>query len=221
MSDSLRPHKSQHARPPCPSPTPRVHSDSRPSSQWCHPAISSSVVPLGIPKPNWTKYVLSQPETSMLYGPWNHRVFSPLIKLAKLSRVDLHPFFVQCSQASLSMGFSRQEYCSGLPFPSLWNLPNLGIEPGSPALQADSLPSKSPGKPIMKLMRVLLLFFTEVLLFEKFWRYKKLTWLSQFGALWAIETGKPKHINTILTSSFHWNYLVLGTSGSSNEQKDF
>ena len=36
---------SQHARPPCPSPTPRVHSDSRPSSQWCHPAISSSVVP--------------------------------------------------------------------------------------------------------------------------------------------------------------------------------
>ena len=45
MSDSLRPHESQHARPPCPSPPPRVHSDSHPSSQWCHPAISSSVVP--------------------------------------------------------------------------------------------------------------------------------------------------------------------------------
>ena len=42
MSDSLRPHESQHARPPCPSPTPRVHSDSRPSSRWCHPTISSS-----------------------------------------------------------------------------------------------------------------------------------------------------------------------------------
>ena len=39
------PHELQHARPPCPSPTPGVHSDSRPSSQWCHPAISSSVVP--------------------------------------------------------------------------------------------------------------------------------------------------------------------------------
>ena len=38
-------HESQHARPPCPSPTPRVHSDSCPSSQWCHPAISSSVFP--------------------------------------------------------------------------------------------------------------------------------------------------------------------------------
>ena len=45
MSDSLRPHESQHARPLCPSPTPGVHSDSRPSSQWWHPAISSSVVP--------------------------------------------------------------------------------------------------------------------------------------------------------------------------------
>ena len=45
MSDSLRPHESQHARPPCPSPTPGVHWDSHPSSQWCHPAISSSVVP--------------------------------------------------------------------------------------------------------------------------------------------------------------------------------
>ena len=44
VSDSLRPHESQHARPPCPSPTPGVHSDSRPSSQWCHPAISSSVI---------------------------------------------------------------------------------------------------------------------------------------------------------------------------------
>ena len=45
MFDSLRPRESLHARPPCPPPTPRVHPDSRPSSQWCHPAISSSVVP--------------------------------------------------------------------------------------------------------------------------------------------------------------------------------
>ena len=45
MSDSLRPHESQHARPPCPSPTPGVHSNSCPSSWWCHPAISFSVIP--------------------------------------------------------------------------------------------------------------------------------------------------------------------------------
>ena len=44
VSDSLRPHESQHTRPPCPSPSPRVHSNSRPLSRWCHPAISCSVV---------------------------------------------------------------------------------------------------------------------------------------------------------------------------------
>ena len=45
MSDSLQPHGWQHARPPCPSPTPRVHPNSCPLSQWCHPTISSSVIP--------------------------------------------------------------------------------------------------------------------------------------------------------------------------------
>ena len=45
VSDSLRPHESQHARPPCPSPSPGVHWNSSPSSRWCHPAISYSVIP--------------------------------------------------------------------------------------------------------------------------------------------------------------------------------
>ena len=48
VSNSLRPHELQHTRPPCPSSSPRVHSNSRPSSQWCHPAISSSVVPFSL-----------------------------------------------------------------------------------------------------------------------------------------------------------------------------
>ena len=64
VSDSLRPHESQHARPPYPSPTPRVHSNSRPSSWWCHPAISSSVVtffscPQSLPASE--SYPMSQP----------------------------------------------------------------------------------------------------------------------------------------------------------------
>ena len=50
-------------------------------------------------------------------------------------------------QAPLSMGFSRQEYWSGLPFPSPGDLPNPMMEPGSSALQVDSLPSEPPGKP--------------------------------------------------------------------------
>ena len=55
------------------------------------------------------------------------------------------PWTVAC-QAPLSMGFSRQECWSGLPFPSPADLPDAGIEPWSPALQADSLPSEPPGK---------------------------------------------------------------------------
>ena len=51
VSDSLWPHKSQHARPPCPSPSPGVHPNSRPLSWWCHPAISSSVVPFSLLPP--------------------------------------------------------------------------------------------------------------------------------------------------------------------------
>ena len=49
-------------------------------------------------------------------------------------------------QAPLSMGFSRQEYWGGLPFPSPGDLPNPEIEPGSPALQVDYLPAEPPGK---------------------------------------------------------------------------
>ena len=45
VSNSLRPHELQHTKPPCPSPTSRAHSNSHPTSQWCHPAISSSVIP--------------------------------------------------------------------------------------------------------------------------------------------------------------------------------
>ena len=52
MSNSLWLHESQHARPPCPSPTPGVHPNSCPSSRWCHPAISSSVVPFSCPNPS-------------------------------------------------------------------------------------------------------------------------------------------------------------------------
>ena len=65
-----------------------------------------------------------------------------------LSRVQLFvtPWTV-AYQAPPSMGFSRQEYWSGVPFPSPGDLPNPGIEPGSPAFQADALTSEPPGKP--------------------------------------------------------------------------
>ena len=70
------------------------------------------------------------------------------VKVTSLSRVRLFetPGTV-AYQAPLSMGFSRQGYWSGLPFPSPGDLPDPGIEPGSPVLQTDALPSEPPGKP--------------------------------------------------------------------------
>ena len=83
------------------------------------------------------------------------------MKVKSLSRVRLFAtLWTITYQAPLSMGFSRQEYRSGLPFPSPGDLPDPGIEPGSPALQADALTSEPPGKPTpliqIHLMRLIL-----------------------------------------------------------------
>ena len=71
------------------------------------------------------------------------------MKVKSLSRVPLFvtPWTV-AYQAAQSMGFSRQEYWSGLPFPSLEHPSDPGIKPQSPALQKDALPSEPPGKPL-------------------------------------------------------------------------
>ena len=70
----------------------------------------------------------------------------PLVKLLSCVQLFVTPWTV-AYQVPPSMGFSRQEYWSVLPFPSPGDLPNPGIEPGSPAFQADALPSELPGKP--------------------------------------------------------------------------
>ena len=71
------------------------------------------------------------------------------MKVKSLSRVRLLvTAWTVAYQAPPSMGFSRQEYWSGLPFPSPGDLPNPGIEPGSPAFQADALTSEPLGKPL-------------------------------------------------------------------------
>ena len=76
-----------------------------------------------------------------------------LRKWKSLSRVQLFTIpWTVVYQASLSMGFSRQEYWSGLPFPAPGDLPNPGIKPRSPALQADALPSEPPGMPLLGYM---------------------------------------------------------------------
>ena len=74
--------------------------------------------------------------------------FEFCLEVKLLSRVRLFATLWSVAyQAPPSLGFSRQEYWSGLPFPSPGDLPNPGIKPGSPVLQADALPSEPPGKP--------------------------------------------------------------------------
>ena len=75
------------------------------------------------------------------------------------------------------MGFSRQDYWSGYPFPSQGSLPDIGIKPRSPTLQADSLPAEPPGKPYMNLGQASGLFMGNILLFaeiDQFSRDEKL-----------------------------------------------
>ena len=91
VSDSLRPHEAQHTRPPCPSPTPRVHPNPCPSNRWCHPTISSSVIPFSsCPQsfPASESFQMSQlftsggqsigVSTSTLVLPMNTQDWSPL-----------------------------------------------------------------------------------------------------------------------------------------------
>ena len=84
-----------------------------------------------------------RPKTSSMGLPWRLSTqccgyvnSDKVVLVAKLCPTLLTPWAVAC-QAPLSMGFSRQEYWSGLPFPSPGDLPDPGIEPGPPALQAD------------------------------------------------------------------------------------
>ena len=149
MSDSLRPHELQHARPPCPSPTPGVHSNSCPSSRWCHPAISSSVIPFcSCPQslPASESFPVSQLFT---WGDQSIGV-SALASVLPVNTQDCSPLEIPWTvarQTPLSMGFPRQEHWSGLPFPSPEDLPNPGIEPTTPVLAGRSFITVPPGKP--------------------------------------------------------------------------
>ena len=139
MSDSLWPHESQHARPPCSSPTPGVYSNSWPLSQWCHPAISSSVVPFSLLPPSPPSIrVLSNEST--LCMRWPKYCTIHLLCYISVWCVCLCGFscvwlcvtlWTVALQAPLSMGFSRQEYWNGLPCPPPGDLPDPGIKPVS------------------------------------------------------------------------------------------
>ena len=136
--DSLQPHGLQHARFPCPSPTPGACSNSCPSSWWCHSVISSSVIPfsccLAAAKslqscPNLCDPVDGSPPGSPVPGILQARTLERVVisfsnawkwkmKVKSLSRVrPLATPWTAAFQAPPSLGFSRQEYWSGVPLP--------------------------------------------------------------------------------------------------------
>ena len=130
VSNSLWLHELQHARPPCPSPIPRVHPNSCPSTRWCHPAISSSVVPFSsCPQslPASDSFPMSQ---LFAWGGQSIGV-SALASFLPKNTQDWSP--LEWTDAKVH-GISFARIWSGLPFPSPGDLPDPGIEPMSPAL---------------------------------------------------------------------------------------
>ena len=125
VSESLRPHESQHARPPCPSQTPGVYSNSCPLSQWCHPAISSSVVPfssclqslpasgsfpvsqlftsggqsIGVSASTWVLPMNTQDLSPLGWTDWISLQSKGLSRVFSNTTVQKHQFF--CAQLSL------------------------------------------------------------------------------------------------------------------------
>ena len=86
----------------------------------------------------------TSPEMYQVIKSLEMAYFQPISSVAQSCQTLCDPMTAAC-QAALSMEFSRQEYWSGLPFPSPGDLPDPGIEPWSLALQADALPSEPPG----------------------------------------------------------------------------
>ena len=171
VSDSLKAYGLHHARLLSPSPFPRACSNSCPSSQWCHPTISHIVAPFFSYHQSFPASESSG--MSRLFASGGQSIealasatilpkkiqcwfpsgliglisFLSKVKVKSLSHVRLFAtLWTVVYGAPPSMGFSRQEYWSVLPFPFPGDLPHPGIEPWSPSVEADALPSEPPGK---------------------------------------------------------------------------
>ena len=119
------------------------------------------------------------------------------------------------------MEFSRPQYWNGLPFPSPGDLPNPGIKPGSPALQADSLPAEPPGKPKQgiksyenNLHKLKLMFYLNILKnsIKYFIKAKKRKQCPPIGSAFTMDTGMCRHkhiIGILLQSVIDWSRWIL------------
>ena len=137
MFDSVRPHRRQPTRLPPPWDSPGKNTGvGCPFLLQCMKVKSESEVAQSC-------LTLCDPMDCSLPGSSVHGIFQArVLEWSTIVSNSLQPPWTVACQVPLSMGLSRQEYWSGLPFPSPGNLPDPGIEPGSPALQADSLSSE-------------------------------------------------------------------------------
>ena len=122
MSDSLQPHGLQHARPPCPSPTPGVHTNSCPLSWWCHPTISSSVTPFSCPQsfPAWVfSNELALPIRCLKYWSFSFSI-CPANEYSGLISFRIDWFDLLVVQGTLSRVFSST---------TVWKHQFLGTQP--------------------------------------------------------------------------------------------
>ena len=119
VSNSLQPWESQHVRPPCPSPTPGVHSNSRPSSRWCHPAISSSVVPFSS-CPQSLPASESFPKSQLFTWGGQSIGVSALASFLPINSQDWSPFGSPCSPRESQESSPKPQFkrinSSGLSF---------------------------------------------------------------------------------------------------------
>ena len=102
VSDSLWPHESQHARPPCPSPTPGVHPNSRPSSQWCHPAIYSFV--------NWRIIALQNFVVFCQTSTWISHRYIYILSLLNLTRTRDWAFWQLNYNSDIWLQRTREQF---------------------------------------------------------------------------------------------------------------
>ena len=138
--------------------TPASNYDSEPSCKWVWPGLLMvTAQPNVLTATSWDTLNQNHPIKPFLNSwPTDIMKWSEVKSLSHV-RLFAAPWTVAC-QAPPSMGFSRQEYWSGLPFPSPGDLPDPGIEPGSPASQADALPSKPPAAAAKSLQSCLTLW---------------------------------------------------------------
>ena len=146
MSDSVRPYGPKPTRLPLPWDSPGKN-----TGVGCHFLLQCMKVKneseVAQSCPTLSNPMDRSPPGSSVHGIFQARVLERgAIAFSSHVQLFVTPKTV-ARQAPLSMGFSRREYWSGLPFPSPGDLPDSGIKPWSPALQADSLPSEPPGKP--------------------------------------------------------------------------